>query len=241
MQNMSRFSTAVALVVVMGCGDTVDVRPPEGVNVNVFAVAASDADPGDGPVQVVVVDRVKLVTGAIKIETAGVDATIDFVFEESRVIVAEPAGAPVEAYTVLDIPGGTYKEVEISIDKLEPGNPAEGPLIADHPELSDASIAVEGRVVLQDGSEEPFTFTAALDRDMEIGLDPVLVLTASGEGQGTRVSLLIRTDGWFLDGSGEWLDPRHEATRSAIEANIQASLEAFEDGDADGEPGPVLR
>ena len=135
-------------------------------------------------------------------------------------------------------PPKPLKEIEISLDKLEPGHAAEEPLITMHPDLADASIAVTGRV-LQDGAEESFTFTAALDRDMEILLDPLLVIAAGDEPTGTRISLVLRTAGWFRDSAGEWLDPRDPANRSVIEANMQASLEAFADGDMDGEPGPI--
>ena len=106
--------------------------------------------------------------------------------------------------------------------------------------MADASIAITGRVV-RDGTAEPFTFTAALDRDMEVLLEPPLVIPGDQELAGVRVTIMLRTAGWFRDAAGAWLDPRDPANRSAIEASIQTSFEAFEDGDVDGSPGPIGR
>jgi len=227
-------------IVAAACGDTVGVRPANGITVSVIAAPAGEPALTGGPLRGVEVGQLRLALGGVKLETAGLDGTVDVVFGQSRVIEVDLSGEPVTAYTVIDVPVGTYKEVEISIDKLEPGNSAEEPLIAQAPDLADASIAISGRV-LQNESEEPFTFAAALDRDMEILLEPFLVIT-EGEGQtGVRVTLVFNTEGWFRDAAGGWLDPRDPANRSAIEANIQASFEAFEDGDVDGRAGPIAR
>lgn len=226
-------------ILAAGCGDPAGVGPVQGITVSVIAAGADQ--PAGGAPGSVQMDGLRLVLGGIKLETAGVDGTVDWVFAESRVIEVDLSGEPVTAHTLLDVPAGSYKEVEISIDKLEPGHPTEEPLIEQHPDLADASVAVSGRV-LQDGAPEAsFTFTAALDRDMEILLQPFLVITDGDELTGTRVTLVLNTEGWFRDSAGGWLDPRDPANRSAIEANIQASFEAFEDGDVDGRPGPIGR
>jgi hypothetical protein len=222
------------------CGDPSAVGPANGVTVSVTAAPVSQQVAGSGAVEAVEIDELRLALGAVKLETAGLDGTVDFVFVESRVVEVDLSGEPVTAHTMLDVPVGTYKEIEISIDKVEPGNPAEESLIAAHPTMADASIAITGRVG-QDGSEESFTFTAALDRDMEILLDPLLAISGEDAPGGVRVTLTLDTARWFVDAAGNWLDPRDPANRSAIEANIQASFEAFEDADMDGRPGPIVR
>jgi hypothetical protein len=228
-------------ILAAACGDMAGVRPANGITVSVIARPASEPTLTNGPVGPVEIAGLQLVLGGVKLETAGLDATVDLVLAESRVVEVALGGEPVTAHTVIDVPVGTYKEIEISIDKLEPGNPAEEPLLATYSGLADASIAISGRVPVN-GSEESFTFTAALDRDMEILLEPFLVITRDdGEPMEVRVTLALNTEGWFRDAAGEWLDPRDPANRSAIEANIQASFEAFEDGDMDGRPGPVGR
>ncbi|MBI4420944.1 MAG: hypothetical protein HY560_08975 [Gemmatimonadetes bacterium] len=243
---LSRYLTilgAASLVgmVAAGCGDSVGVSPAAGLTVSVIAAPVDQASAGGGASSATVeIDRLRLVLGGVKLETAGRDGTVDWVFAESRVIEVDLSGEPVTAHALLDVPAGTYKEIEISIDKLERGNPAEEPLISQHPDAADASIAISGRV-LRNGSAEPFTFTAALDRDMEILLEPVLVIAQSEPPAGLGVTLVLKRGGWFRDSAAGWLDPRDPANRSAIEANIQASFEAFEDGDLDGRPGPVVR
>lgn len=227
-------------VIAAACGDTAGVRPANGITVSVIAAPAGELALTGGPLPGVEIAQLRLVLGGVKLETAGLDGTVDQAFVESRVIEVDLSGEPVTAYTVIEVPVGSYKEVEISIDKLEPGNPAEESLIAQAPDLADASIAISGRV-LQNDSKEPFTFTAALDRDMEIPLEPFLVITEVDGPTGVRVTLALNTDGWFRDAAGGWLDPREPTNRSAIEANIQASFEAFEDGDLDGTTGPIAR
>jgi hypothetical protein len=222
------------------CENPVRVGSAESITVSVIAAPVGEPTAGTLALGTIEIAGVQVVLGGIKLETAGLDGTVDLVFAESRVIEVDLSGEPVTAHTVIDVPVGTYKEVEISIDKLEPGNPAEEPLIAQSPSLAEASIAITGRVV-ENGSEEPFTFTAALDRDMEVLLDPFLVVPEDGEPTGVRVTLVFNTVGWFRDSAGQWLDPRDPANRSAIEANIQSSFEAFEDGDVDGRAGPIAR
>jgi hypothetical protein len=229
---------AAAGVLLAACGDTAGVGPVQGITVSVVASDLEQVAPGGAAG--VVIDRLRLVLGGIKLETAGTDGTVDWSLDESSVVEVDLSGEPVTARVAVTVPAGRYKELEVSVDKLEPGHAAEDPLIADHPELADASIVVNGRVVVN-GTEEAFTFAAALDRDMEILLDPVLEIAADAEPTGIGVTLVLRAAGWFLSQSGEWLDPRDPAKRSPIESNIQDSFEAFEDGDLDGRPGPIVR
>ena len=223
----------------LGCGDVAGLGPAQGITVAVVAAGLNQAtvSSASGAVHI---DRLRLVLGTIKLETAGVDGSVDWVLDGSRVVVLDLTGEPVTAEAAIAVPAGTYKEIEISIDKLESGDAAEETIIAQHPDVADASIAITGRVSLNGGADS-FVFTAALDRDMEILLDPVLVIGGGDEPTGVRVTLVLRTERWFLSAAGECLDPRDPANRSAIEANIQTSLEAFEDGDLDGQPGPIVR
>ena len=231
-------SMSVALVGLAAvCADPAGVEAGRGITVIVMATEPAGTSAAPGAVEI---DGVRLVLGGVKLETAGMDGTVDWVFDQSVVIEVDLTGEPVTAQTLLDVPPGTYKEIEISIDKLEPGNPAETALLAEHPDLTDASIVITADV-LQDGTAVPFVFVAALDRDMEIQLQPHLVLNDDGGPAGIQVTLYLNLDGWFRGPEGQWLDPRDPANRSTIEANIQASLAAFEDGNGDGVPGPIVR
>jgi hypothetical protein len=48
------------------------------------------------------------------------------------------------------------------------------------------------------------------------------------------VTLSIDPKSWFAGGAGTRLDPSDAANRRAIEANIKASVDAFEDDDRSG-------
>jgi hypothetical protein len=167
------------------------------------------------------------VLGGLKLETAGIDGTVDWVFERSVVISLDFTGTPTLALDV-DVPPGTYKELELSIDKLEVGNPSEDILIDQWPELADASVLAKGLVTRDGGTPEAFTFMAALDVDLELLLDNAIEFTEA-DNPVTLVFLTIDVSRWFV-GTGDMLDPTAAGNRSGIESNIQASLELHKDG-----------
>jgi len=68
------------------------------------------------------------VLGGLKLETAGVDETVDWSSAESVVVPLDLGGQPSLAIDAA-VPAGIYKELEISIDKLEIGHPKEQLLI----------------------------------------------------------------------------------------------------------------
>lgn len=246
-----RLATAAALLVasVFTAGCSEDATGPgegPGIKLNVFArgggaagasmasIAARTAS--GGAVTSVGISRAAVVIGSVKLETAG-GPTQDFVLEESRVIELDLTGGAVTA-VVVNPPAGIYKEVEVSVDKLELGHPDEQPLIDAHPELADASVVVEGMVTTDGGDEEPFSFATPLDADIEVVLQPFLEIAPDGDGEGVRVfALVIDLDAWFDDGAGGSLDPTDPSNRSAIEAAMGASFDAFEDDDEDGLQG----
>ncbi len=190
-----------------------------------MTASVSSAAPGIAATSVVV-ESATFVLGGLKLETAGLDNTIDWVFEQSVVIPLDLTGTPTLAFDT-DVPPGIYKELEVSIDKLEIGNPAEQPLIDMWPMLADASVLVQGTVTRDGGSPEPFTFTAPLDVDLELLFDMPREFTAE-QNPVTVVALAIDLSGW-LAGMGDMLDPTDPANRSAIEGNIQASLDLYDD------------
>lgn len=198
--------------------------------INVIAQTDVLAPARGGQVDSVTILRAGIVIGIVKLEAVG--STRDFTVTESQVVELRLDGQAV-AVPAVEVPPGTYKEVEISIDKLEVGNPAEEPLIEVHPEFADASVVIEGLVFSRDAGSDPFTFATDLDRDMEVDLVPFLTFPVSEDGQATAISIVVETGRWFLDENGAWLDPRKPANRSVIEGHIQKAFEAFEDANAD--------
>ena len=197
----SRLGVLLATVVaVAGCGDTigptgehqlqVTVRLVNGGGSPAAGLSASRQATGATTVDI---ESVVFVLGGLKLETAGLDETVDWVLEESVVLPLDLSGTPVLAFDT-DVPAGVYKELEVSVDKLEVGHPAEEPLIADWPDLADASVVVTGVLTREGGASEPFTFPAALDIDLELPFEEPVTFTA-GENPVTLVSLTIDLSG----------------------------------------------
>lgn len=225
--------TFVPLLLLAGCSDPSGPEGEHQVQVTAFARAADPGEESSSSSLTVQVDRVLIVLGRVKLETAGGEESgADFVDERSVVIPLELNGAG-ELAVDADPPAGTYKELEISVDKLEVGHPAEQDLIQSFPGLSNASILIEGTVTRPSGSVEPFAAAYDADIDLEIGFSPPLLITGT-EGQSTLLSLVLDLTTWFRDEAGRSLDPTDPANRSSIMANIQKSIELFEDPNRDG-------
>jgi hypothetical protein len=223
---------AVAWLASLGCDDAAAPVGENSIQVRAFARSASQPGTPSGDIVELDVDQVLLVLGRVKLETAGVDGTVDFTDEHSVVVPLRLNGSGVLAVDA-DPPAGTYKELEIAIDKLELGHLDEHALIQQYPSLSNASIVVEGTVTLANGSVERFVFAHDADIDLELPFAPDLTVTHSDE-RVTLVSLVLDLTGWFRGATGAVLDPRDPANRSVIAANLQHAIEVFEDPDRDG-------
>lgn len=225
---------AATAVVLVACSDTAG---PTGshqlqVRVRVTSGAAGPgtvlrASPQGAATTTVEVTGAMFVLGGVKLETAALDNTVDWVMQKSVVIPLDFTGTPILAFDT-DVPPGIYKELEVSIDKLEVGNPAEQPLIDARPQLADASVLIEGVVTREGGRPETFAFTAPLDIDLELPFARPIELT-DNDSAVMLVSLTIDVSGWFAR-LGTTLDPTNPTDRSPIESNIQASLDLLEDG-----------
>ena len=217
------------IVALVGCSDAAGPTGEQELQVSVrvlnnvsSGMASAVAPTGANAAITVQIESAVFVIGGLKLETAGFGSTVDWVFDESVVIPLDLTGDPVLAFDT-DVPAGVYKELEVSVDKLEVGNPAEEPLITAWPGLAHPSVLVTGTVTTDDGAPEAFTFTAALDIDLELLFDTPLTFTEGDDGV-TLVSITIDVNGWFSENGGV-LDPTDPANRSAIESNIQASVE----------------
>lgn len=232
MQHASHATGLLALTVaVAACSDPSGVRDDGNVQVRAFAtdigqpIAATGAD-----VQTVQVDRILLVIGRVKLEKAE-SGTTDFV-DESSVVVELERGAAATLAVVADLPPGSYKEIEIAVDKLERGHATEQSLINAYPGLDNASILIEGTVTRL-GSTEQFRFATDLDIDLEIAFAPPLIIDGFEPTQ-KLLSLVLDVGSWFRSDSGRLLDPTRADNRSHIEGAIQKSIELFEDPDRNG-------
>jgi hypothetical protein len=151
-------------------------------------------------------------------------------FETGPVLVSLPLTPGVEAEFELDIPPGTYSEIEFDVHKVE-DEPSDITFLQQHPEFDKLSIRVMGSY-----NGNAFLFESDLGVEQELDLVPALVVE---EGAGsTNITVFVDIDAWFRDQSGDLIDPdtanEGGSNRSLVEDNIKQSMEAFEDDDRSG-------
>ena len=179
----------------------------------------------------IVIDRVRIVIGDLKLERAGGDLANDAddqEFETGPFLIdlssdADLSGS-VKTVVSADVPDGTYSEVKFKIhkpDASEPGVSANAGLSA-MAQLG-ASIVVDGTI---DGAS--FTFTSALEVEQEF--EGTFTLSSGDR----NVTLNVDPQTWFGGTGAARLDPRLDASRSQIESNIKLSMKVYEDDDRDG-------
>ncbi len=149
-------------------------------------------------------------------------------FETGPVLVSIPVDGSVSQEFSLDIPAGSYTEIEFDIHKVSSGDPADAQFLVQHRDFEDLSIRVMGTF---DG--QAFVFETDLNVEQELNLFPPLVIGESTVS--TNITIAVGLDGWFVDGAGQTIDPRDPLNESLIEENIENSIEAFEDNDRDGD------
>ncbi len=145
--------------------------------------------------------------------------------ELGPVLVDLPLLPGAQQQFAVNIPAGSYGEVDFEIYKVTPQDPAalQG--------LLDRSLHVEGTY-----NHQAFTFESSLDVEQELVMTPALVVTDTGA---TNITIRVALDQWFRDvNSGALLNPLTAANRSAIEEAIKVSLKAFKDDNHDGQIDP---
>ena len=138
-------------------------------------------------------------------------------------VVLDLAGKDLDGgvHRVLDtsVPAGTYDKIEFEIRRLENAADAAGAedLVNQH-----ASILIEGKF-----DDKPFSFASGIEAEQEReGTFTVGEKTAN-------ITLDIDPSGWFVK-DGARLDPSKPENRAAIEANLRASIDAFQDDERVG-------
>jgi len=140
-----------------------------------------------------------------------------------------------EAFTVTLDPG-TYDELKVQVHKPEAGDPRDDAFLAiPGNEGVDYSIIAEGIYTPSGGAPVNFTYKSRLSAEQEIHLDPALVI--SGATLDYPVTVKVEVAKWFVDGSGNLLDPGSAndggANQGLVNDNIQKSFHAFRDENHD--------
>lgn len=150
-------------------------------------------------------------------------------FEAGPVLLELPLDGSVSTAFNIDVPADSYDELEVEIHK--PDTMDDAAFIAANPDFEDVSIRVEGTF---DG--ESFVYLTDLNGEQEMDLNPPLEV---GEAANVNVTLLLDVATWFRDGSNNLVDPvtanEGGANENLVEDNIEASIDAFEDDDRDGD------
>lgn len=153
-------------------------------------------------------------------------------FETGPVLVSLPLDATVERVFALDIPPGTYTEIEFDIHKVSDDDAEDAAFRQQHPEFIDKSIRVQGTF-----NGEAFVFESDLNVEQELALNPALVVDEATSS--TNVTIFIDIDSWFRDLDGGLIDPatanKGFENEGTVKENIQNAMDAFEDEDEDGE------
>ena len=185
----------------------------------------------------IVVSQVQVVLRRIVLER--VDGTVcdslttDDDCEELRagpVLLDLPLGAGAARSFSVAIDTGSYDKIKFKVHKPESSDDAG--FIALHPDFDGVSIRLTGTY-----NGIAFTYTSDLDVEQEHQLAPPISVTDS---TGANLTLFVDLGAWFANQANNGLiDPETAndggTAEGEVKSNIEASLNAFEDDDHDGE------
>lgn len=194
------------------------------------AAAPGASSPAGAPaaapgIESIDVDEVALAIGGLELIASTINGTENFLLEEPVVVPLRLSGDPTLALST-PVPTDEYQAIDVFVDKLDPGVPADDVLIDVFPSLEGASVLIRGSLV-RDGVSELFEFTSPLSARRQY-MFPAARRFSSTFRSVALYTLEIELDGWFDAGFGELLDPNDAADQAAIEANISASFEVVQ-------------
>ena len=197
---------------------------------------------GSSSVDVLVLNKAQLVLAELELKRAGgvcesyteagdnsssTDSCEEL--ELAPTVIDLPVNGNVISALSVSVPAGSYSALEAKITPADPGRPGAAAMLAAHPELTGASVRVEGTF-----NGRAFTYTGATRAQLESRFDPPLV----ADGSGINVTVKVDLTTWFRTSSGTLVDP---ATANAggsnselVATNIARSFVAFRDDDHDG-------
>lgn len=151
-------------------------------------------------------------------------------FEVGPFLTELPVDGTVRNAFSVVAPAGVYDRVDFKVHKPDDDTPSDLEFLNAHPEFVGVSVRVEGTF---NGTD--FVFLQDLNEEQEISLIPAIVVDETTEF--VNVTLEIDVATWFMNGS-TLIDPvsanKGNEFEALVEANIQNSIDAFEDNDRDG-------
>ena len=218
--------SAAALVFLLGCDNPAAPVPTEGlIKISIKSLSVPTSQSLRKLAGAATITNARIVIAEIEFENSVRDS-VDFELEDPFVQNLAVDTSLHEIATV-QVPFGSYKEMEVQIDELKA---RDSTAYQQNPQLQNLSIRVEG--FLDDVVTDTFVFTSDVSAAQEREFKPPLVIDENSPT--SNVVLTIDMGMWFVDEDGKLLDPRREQNRRAIEKNIKASFDVFEDEDDDG-------
>jgi hypothetical protein len=183
------------------------------------------------------VDRLQLVLRNLKLQSQPTDGGVDtpgaHILGEGPYYMDLPGesltgGAFTEIVSSVHIGAKGYYEMNIGLSPVTDGDVTLAPAVA--PMLG-KTFVITGR----NQSGVPFTFTSSMTQ--------VLVreqVFRMGMNH-NNIDVNIAPNTWFVDADGGVIDPvtATPEQKKLIEANVAASIDAYEDDNMDGEPDPL--
>lgn len=216
-------SLAAILLITVGCSiNDTNSNGPKPVNVNMQiagATAPKTASSTTISSDHVILSSVKMLVEELELESVADDSS-DFEIE-NQVVELPLDGSPYQLSTK-NVPSGLYNEFELEVDGIDDDDNVNDP---DFTEGSDeTSIVIKGSYNGQD-----FTFKSEEDFEIEFEFNPPIEIDETTNS--VDINLMVDVSIWFIDGSGNELDPTDPANREQIEDNIENSFEADDDID----------
>ncbi len=154
-------------------------------------------------------------------------------FQEDPRVLELPLGRGTVFHSAQPAPATDYNLFQLVVHKPDPDK--DGPLLRANPDLSGASVRVEG-VVSHGGARHDFTFMSPFNEQEEIALDPAVAVPSRDT---LWVTLRIDVGSWFTSGDHQvLLDPASAApggpNEHTVKDNIRTSLKVFRDSNRDG-------
>lgn len=166
-------------------------------------------------------------------EVEGADDDSCEEFQAGPELVALPLtpGVVMQNVMVQNVPEGDYEEIELELHKVG-DDPADLAFLDAHSGFEGISV----KVLFNWNDETDLEFTSDVDAEQELEM-PFSVAAGLTE---VGVTLTVDLSSWFVDGSGNYIDPRTAmdggVNEGRVEGNIENSFEAFGDDDHDGVP-----
>ncbi|HEY8469217.1 MAG TPA: hypothetical protein VIL18_06220 [Longimicrobiales bacterium] len=159
------------------------------------------------------------------------------VFEAGPVLVDLPLDGGVIGLLEGEVPAGSYRELELEIDRPNDRKPSHQAFREEHPDWPrNASIRVRGTFDPGTGAQV-FDMFLNVELDLELEFDEPLVIeedTAGVTGP-VEVTLSIDVNRWFVGRDGLLIDPRALSAdyglRERVARNIRLSFKAYWDRD----------